>query len=338
MQRWAGAVAGAQHARQSGASLPLASVVSLLAAPGPQTAALYVAPVVFNGSLLGPVNGGNGEPAAWFVTQWDSVAALPTVAVAGANASVCATPPDATLWWDASPTAAVCMASADAPGGALSVSMAEDGAVGGLACGSEFDTFVCPTNPIYAGVVPNLLIDRVNGTLANFSSLTLAFTMRIAAAATAARCGAYPQCGPSGKVDYGYGVAAVALSNAAARQTLFYQVILWDTRIIDCPAASPCVPFANFFFTTLPTLGVSESIAALPGAPPCLQPGAPPTAFSLDIYPRLTRYLAQAAAEYGADGDAAHWVVGDLYIGTGLEGSTTVASEVSGVALVAQRN
>ena len=323
-----GALAAARSTGTGGAT-------SLLAEPGPATTALYVSPVAFNGSLEGPVAANHSVPAAWFVTQWSNPEALGLDATAGDNPGVCATPSGAgTAWWDATSSVAVCMAAAPASGGG--VSMAESGVGDDLACGQELDTFLCPNNPIYTNVAPNLLIDRVDGTLANMTALTLAWNMTLAYGKTAARCGSYPQCGSSGHVDYGYGVAAVTLSNAPARQTLFYQIILWDTRTVDCPAASPCVPFTSWFFTSLPTLGVSDSIAALPGAPPCLPTGAATaTSFNLELYSRLTHYVGVAASQYGADGDLAHWVVGDLYIGTGLEGSATVTSAVAGVALTA---
>ena len=40
------------------------------------------------------------------------------------------------------------------------------------------------------------------------------------------RCGVKGSCGPSGKLDYAYAVLGIVLNNAAASQSLFYQVWL----------------------------------------------------------------------------------------------------------------
>lgn len=383
----------AAAASLAGAVVAAFTTGSLLVSPGPSLpATLYLAPVVYDGRLLGPFAANSSSssrssrgtpstaaagvgprlaapPAYWYAAQWDNplpVTANATV-VPGPSPGTCAV--DAgrgeTVAWridngalrvctcSTSPAGdAISGSSTGGPGGSgsggVAVEVAADGSGSGgapeVACGSEFDAFLSPNDGSYTpSGVPDNLIPLAAGapSLAGMSSLTLNFTAQLTDwEVVAARCGPVGSCGPSGHLDYGYATASLVLHNAVApppqqQQTLFFQVILADTRAAYAPCAGndPCTTnSSDWFFDALPTLGVSVSTLALGVA--CLRPNAPAaTAYSLPLLPRLADYLAQAAARFGADGDLSHWGVSGLYVGVGLEGSVRAGLKARGVTL-----
>lgn len=143
------------------------------------------------------------------------------------------------------------------------------------------------------------------------------------------------QCGPSGQVDYAYVTLGIVLSNSISSETIFYQIILADTRgPPSCPANDPCTPWSYWFFQSLPTLGYSESIAnSYAGVGTCLKPGTGPQSFALPVGPRLVWSVNTAAKQFGSDGTMDHWAITGIYLGAGMEGSAIAAVTMSGVNL-----
>ena len=156
------------------------------------------------------------------------------------------------------------------------------------------------------------------------------FTLAFLSASVTPRCGTLNQCGPSGHVDYAYITLGIVLS--AGDETIFYQVILADTRNrVACPANDPCEAFEYWFEDTLPTLGYSESIANSFDVS-CLQPGTQQS-YLLPILPRLKYAVAYAAEHFGSTADLASWYITGVYLGPGMEGSAVVSVRMSGLDL-----
>ncbi len=228
------------------------------------------------------------------------------------------------------------MQSSQSVSGGYELFVSQNGSA--LPCGNEFDIFLAPTDSAYdATPVRTQNLGSNIPPLSLLSGLTASFTLQLLSASTTARCGPPDSCGPSGHLDYAYVTLGLVLSNPIEGQTLFYQVIVYDTRgPPSCPSQDPCQPFAYWFFEELPTLGFSESIANSysPAEGACLVPGAEqPQAFSLPIYDRLTWAVATAADKYGSSSNTSHWDVTGVYLGPGMEGSVALQISISNVDL-----
>lgn len=129
--------------------------------------------------------------------------------------------------------------------------------------------------------------------------------------------------------------------NEVAGQTLFYQVLLADTRDPElCPDVQPCLPVpatsASWFNTEVTSLGYNQCIgsfdAATEGA--CLRPGSSAAQhFSLPLLDRVVSAIADAAEHYGADGELSRWGVTGLYVGPGIQGGGVTYLRTSGLDL-----
>lgn len=308
---------------------------SLLQSSGPAETALWLAPKKYNHTLLGPLSTGSDASPWWYIAQWSNVDPFvdPTV-VPGLNG--CSLQPVGAgvgNYHIASSTMRVCASNvtvaAQPPASAAAIELAQNGAANPVPCGVEFDAFLAPTDDAYDNAPRNF---DVFVPLANVSAVTVSFTVSLPHSAITARCGVAPQC--SASPDYAYATLGLVLDNAVAKQTNFYQVILYDSRAGECPQNDPCKPFSLWYFQTLPTLGVSDSIALVTGdAAACLQPGAPPVSFQLSMLPILQQRVAFAAAHFGADANLSNWAVHGLYIGTGLQGSAVTTFTVANVSL-----
>lgn len=310
------------------------ALLSLLLHPrGPSESGIYLSPPAYTHSLLGPAW---SSPSAWYVTQWSAAsnASLTPQSAAAGWAAQCGTAAGTPIWHgiaDGGQTA-MCVASA---GTTVSLTVAPNGSASGsqgglLPCGAELDMFLSPTDSAYDNAPRNWAGALANASLADVSALVVNFTAALISTTVTPRCGAPGSCGPSGRIDYAYVTLGLTLTNDVAKQSIFYQVILADTRDpVACPNSNPCAANAFWFFDTLPTLGYSETIAAAyaPGAS-CLVPGAAPAVFELPVLPRLVWVVGQAAARFGADGDLADWRVDGAYVGPGLEGSAAAVFRV----------
>jgi hypothetical protein len=306
---------------------------SLLLQPGPAAADVWLAPAVYNHSLLGPIGGPAGD-ALWYAVQWSNPFPITnTTPALDAGACVGSGVPGAVAWnVDNEQSLRLCMFTPSS-GAGYAIELAQNGTA--TPCGQEYDAFVSPTDGDYANAAPNILPTAAATPLAAMSALQLSFSATLTGVTVRDRCGRSPQCGPSPTVDYGYAVAALVMSNAAAGQTLFYQVILADTRAGQCAGLDPCLPYSNWFFTAAPQFGVSESIGAFEGGQ-CLNASTPAAQYNLQLAQPLTAALAYAAQTYGADGNASAWHVTGAYVGTGSQGSVTSVFQVWDVALAYQ--
>jgi hypothetical protein len=302
----------------------------LASGPGPSERGLYLSPIEYQHRLDGPAG---GPSSLWYLTQWSGASPLNASAALPGGGPCPPSPAFTTLWHvctaaaAAAPTCA-CM-QRRAADGALALLTLQDGA--SLPCGAEYDLFLAPTDGAYANAPPNVRPLP----LAAARAFTCNFTVELLAWRAAARCGPQGSCGPSGRLDYGYITLGVVLSNAAQAQTIFYQVILGDTRgAPTCPGNDPCAPWGDWY-GGLPTVGFSESIGRLAGSQGgCLAPGAPEARFSLPLLGRLLQAVAEGAARFpGLNASAAAWTVTGLYLGTGMEGSTSAAVRISSVAV-----
>lgn len=256
-----------------------ACAASVLLHPGPTSSSLWISPVSYNHTLLGPVDG-TADQTSFYVAQWDNVVELdPQNAVEGAG-TVC---PEvgglSTAWHIATPSAVLCAQTF--PDGTPAAYMAMDGHAAGstLPCGSELDLFLSPTDGAYnAAQPPARVAANVNtsvplSAMLAGSGLVASFQWQTLNATVTPRCGAPGSCGPSGQVDYAYLTLGLVLGytpppgSGAVPQTMFYQVIFYDTR--GDPAAGggagscggPCTPYSNWFEQPAPVVGVSDAVS-----------------------------------------------------------------------------
>lgn len=300
---------------------------SLFATPGISDAGMYIAPEAFNHSLIGPVGLGPGPSSHWYAAQWNNPAPLQDARVSAAATVSCPAqgmgqrPLD---WSLQSATAAVCRYGGATPAWRV----AQNGDK--VPCGTEDDLFLAPVGGNYPGAQQGM---RRSPPLASMSQLRVTMTASLDTAAASVRCGADPQCGPGGKVDYGYavlGIVCSALDAPGGGQTLFYQVLLADTRQHSpCAGGQACSkrPLAWYFEQN--PYGASDTIANF-GAP-CLEPrAAAPSVLEFDALPQL-----RAAVEAGPPGgngffaNATAWSVTGVYLGVGLQGSTSMTLDVA---------
>eukprot|EP01116_Phalansterium_solitarium_P007353 TRINITY_DN19994_c0_g1_i1.p1 TRINITY_DN19994_c0_g1~~TRINITY_DN19994_c0_g1_i1.p1 ORF type:complete len:368 (+),score=81.02 TRINITY_DN19994_c0_g1_i1:148-1104(+) len=296
---------------------------------GPSEQSLYLDPVVFDHSLEGPVGAGASN---WLIAQWLIPNGLNPASVNFSRGSCML---DSVVWNLANQDARVCLGNSSAHSG-LALELAQQGDE--VPCGNEFDLFVSPVDSNYPAYAQNVLPLSQMPSLASLASVTFGFTASLVYSQITPRCGPAGSCGPSGELDYGYAVAALTLDNVAAGQTLFYQIMLYDSRQ-DTPACGngndPCVQSREWFFTTNPW-GVSDAIVNFDGAA-CLRVDPLPRAYTLDVLPALVSALKQGA-QYGLSPDASGWQVSGLYVGLGLQGSVTQTVIVSNISLYAQPN
>lgn len=313
----------------SSLALPSAAWRSLLrSGAGPSEGGLYLSPPHYTHALDGPAY---SAPSLWYLTQWDTPQQLnASGAIAGAGACPDdAASPFRTLWHVEGSGGLACM-QVDASSGAHALLVRQVGSA--LPCGAEFDSFLAPTDKAYANaplnILPNTTLGAISGMVANFSLELLEFSV-------APRCGPVGSCGPSGHLDYGYITLGIVLS--AGTSTIFYQVILSDTRAPpSCPANDPCAPFA-FWYGSMPTLGFSESVAnAFAPGSVCLKQGSARSYSLATLYDRLTYSVAQAAERYGTNSSLSAWEITGVYLGPGMEGSTTTVLRTHGLSIEVQ--
>lgn len=299
----------------------------LLHGSGPSERGLWLSPLHYNHVLDGPAW---SSPSYWYLTQWSAAQQLnASDAVAGPGPCPASTA-WVTLWHAAAAGQLVCMQADAATQSRFAVLVRQDGSQGGLACGEEVDAFVAPTDGAYANAPQNI---NASTPLASLAALNVTATLELLSLAPTPRCGPAGSCGPSGKLDYAYVTLGIVLS--APGETIFYQLIFADTRgPPSCAANDPCGAHVDWYFDSLPTLGVSESIAhAFPdnSAGPCMRPGGPARAFVLPMLPRLTWAIAYAASHFNATADLTRWSISSVYLGAGLEGSVVTELRTSNV-------
>jgi len=180
-------------------------------------------------------------------------------------------------------------------------------------CRDEFDLFLEPNGPTLpqapGGVQPSQ-------PLAQLRAVRLHFGYRLAAQATTARC----------RTNYASSIVAVVLDAPRRRQTLYYQVVLVDSRGGDrgpalrrawCPGNSEhdfCVD------TSVTRFGM-----------PAPAPGGPRTVYDFDLRDELADLIR---AGHGAlDTELADWHVASVYLGNIVLGGAATTTQWDGFSL-----
>jgi len=219
------------------------------------------------------------------------------------------------IWNTATPTLRICLGN-DANENVI-LELAQNGDAEN--CNQELDLFLSPVDDTYKNAEFNILPINESIALGAMNSLLLSFNISLIYSQYQTRCGTNPECGGFGNVDYGYITSAIVLSNPKAMQTLFYQIILFDTREPLSCGPKVCGVFRDWFFPTNP-YGVSDSIGSY--NTPCLQvqSGFELNSYNLDLLPKVLDAIQNSSL--GINTDISNWFVGGLYIGGGLNGST----------------
>ena len=206
------------------AVVQVCGMTSLLADPGLTDAGVYVDPVHFNHTLLGPV--GNAAHPRWYLAEWNNPSHLNLASTPG-TASICMDPGYNALRQPSSWTLSSASASGPSdPSSPETVCRLSSGNYvlrqngSSISCGPELDLFVSPTGSNYPAFPQGFI--GPSPPLSNLTTLRATFTFGMLQSVTEARCGSFPQCGGGGHVDYGYGVLGVIFDNYEAGQTIFY--------------------------------------------------------------------------------------------------------------------
>ena len=302
--------------------------------PPEDTEDLWLAPTTYNGTLFGPMGRrpSTSNPA-WFIAQWSNPIPLdPEGAIFDCPQASC---PCTSLdnpvsWYISNQNSRVCLHNGTSSHSRPIVELYSTGSTN-LLCGTEKDLFLSPVGGIY-GRYPQAGPGSSGNppTLADLTCLKLSFNSSLVYSNVTSRCGT---CGSS--LDYSYATAGVTLTNSRlGPQTLFYQILLWDSRYNQTSCLeNPCQPKGNrFYFTTFPTYGVNFNIGYFNAS--CLMPQSPPvwTYYTLDLLPSML--IAINTSKYGIDGNASHWTVGGMYIGVGLQGDAALTLLLSDINLV----
>jgi len=230
------------------------------------------------------------------------------------------------MWWTANVNSRLCIGRNEY---GLVLQLAQSGE--NLKCGNEYDLFVAPISSVYSKYPQNDIPIHLVSPVTNFTSINFSFAAEIPFAVVGLRCGEYPQCGGSGHVDYGYATAALTLNNLESKQSIFFQISLWDSRMNDScsPFENPCNPSLSWFFNSDP-FGSNYAVSGY--GYPCLTVGGGRVYYNLDILPSF--YDALDHAPSAMDTDPNHWRVGGFYIGTGLQGDTSSVLILDSINLV----
>ena len=319
---------------------------SFLLHPGPiQPASLYISPLNYSHTLIGPAyNSQNPTPpnGYYYATQWSNPNPLvnSTVQINSPGPCSLATSHESVDWFIDNGAIRICAIINDQNQNII-YELGANGNGGNISnpvsCGEEFDAFLAPNDKAYNNIPINLLEPGKGApNIGNMSSLIVQYDAKLLEWNIISRCGPLGSCGPSGKLDYAYAVLGIVISNEITDQTLFYQIILADTRASspNCKNNDPCVtPFSYWFFDTLPTLGVSDSTLVM--NLPCLQPeGQNFTNYNIPIFDRIITLLNEGASKYGSDPLLYHWYITGLYIGIGLEGSAQAGIQIQNIDLL----
>ncbi len=125
-------------------------------------------------------------------------------------------------------------------------------------------------------------------------------------------------CGYEGHIDYGYITVGVVLSNVKNKQTIFYQIQLFDTRdnLIDCKTGgNSCVGTTNWYFRNNP-YGVNDNIPIY--GYKCLNyTNNKGIDFKQDILQRFVYIITVESVNANIDGldrNISNWQVGGMYL------------------------
>jgi hypothetical protein len=341
----------------SASSCHAARWASLLKSPGPPAdgnadVSLYVGPVVFDHSLYGPFSGPGGVSnvsalGAWGVSQWNNPFPITRTSTVDSpvNTECVASGDYAASWSLSTGSVRICGAKASlnstmfTPNSSV-VQLAQSGG-SALACGVEYDLFLSPVDKNYPRYPQNVEQTSLGEELI---SLDLSLTFHLQYLSVASRCSSMDSQCTSASPDYAYGTIGLPLSNPTSRETIFFQILIFDSRALlsggseECAAYNACNNGTDrnngWYFTKLPTLGVNFGSSFF-SRQPCIAAVGDVAAFSFgsELLDTLRGSVRYASDHFGADGNMSNWLLGGLYIGTGLQGDATSTIAVGDIAL-----
>ncbi|CUF35213.1 membrane-associated protein, putative [Bodo saltans] len=226
---------------------------SLLKTPGPPNengdVSLYVGPVVFDHQLFGPYVGPHGvrnsSDGAWAVSQWSNPSPItnessldspvnPMCSVAGAY--------DAS-WSLSTASVRICGATASPTSSfftpnASVVQLAQSGG-STLSCGVEYDMFLSPVDNNYPMFPQNVQPVALDDTIIN---IELSLKLHLEYLSISSRCSDVAHECTSSSPDYAYGTIGLPLSNPITDETIFFQILLFDSRALLSTVDHPLSP------------------------------------------------------------------------------------------------
>jgi hypothetical protein len=267
----------------------------------PLQGSAFIAPSVYNGSFLGLAGNCNGYPSpGWHVAQWN----IPQDLLPGCGRA---------SWMIANSHAKVRYL-----GDAYVLS--QNGNTTALACGKEFDLYLETNNPRSYSDSPDGFM--TSKSIAALTSLRLNVTSLVSYEAVAPRC----------SVNYVGYVVAMVLTNPAAKQTLFYQIVLRDSR------GGGYYPWGAWCggneAASNGTFCVDDDIRGLQGYD--VDANGAAVYNSIDVLWRVRQILSSQHVKRSGvalNSDMNGWKLQNLYFGQKLQGGVVATSQWSGMSL-----
>ena len=344
---------------------------------GPQSDSLWFTPPSHNGTYyfngVSPTQSqlNNAQDSKWYIAEWSIPDAIPLTAIFPSNTTIKSTPCVLSnpFWYVENANGRVCLqlANHNASKSANTytkhnrffahaieqnthmhsniIELHLNGS-NNLQCGNEYDLFLSPIDDNYAknGKYPLGFNTTNSPFLSQMTALFLNFHVTYNASQTQIvqhRC-AETTCGNNSvEIDYGYGVLGLVFSNLLNKQTLFYQILLFDTRdnLINCQTGgNTCSNMRNWFFQSNP-FGVSDSVQFFNDFQCLTNIKNHSLNFdNVDILSRIKYNLNGSDPEMPntIDTNLSNWRVGSMYIGGGIQGFTSVTMLVNDINIWAQ--
>ena len=303
----------------------------------PQIDSLYLGPQQNNASTRGKLRGSIPyNNSNWHIAEWNIPNILPLKAIFPNETSKEDVPcnydnNDSDLRWFTNSTNGIVCLYQNKATNITEIELHLNGK--GLECGTEYDLFAAPITPQLSGY-PVAFIGKGPGLpfLSNLINLTLEFEILMIKNYTIIEhCGT--PCGKSGEIDYGYFTVGIPISNELKKQTIMYQIGVFDSRddIANCNA-DMCKYQEHWYGSN----GYMNSIASF--GYDCIDFGTSNVLkFKHDLLP-FYKHIFKNASENSPienlDTNLSNWQVGSLYIGGGIQGMADIDLLVTNIDLV----
>jgi len=267
----------------------------------PLRGAVFMAPSVYNGSLLGVAGDCARYPSpGWHVAQWN----IPQDLNPGCGR---------TTWTIANRYAKVKYVA----GAYL---LGQNGNTSALACGKEFDLYLETNNPrSYSGSPDGLVTSKP---IAELTSLRLSLSTQVVYEAVAQRCSS----------NYAGYLVAMVFTHPVAKQTLFYQIILRDSRGRNYyPWGAWC---SGNEAANNGTFCIDDDIRVLRGS--YVDANGATADNSIDVIWRIREVLSSRHVKPSGivlNSDMNGWKLQNLYLGQKLQGGVVSTSQWSRISL-----
>jgi hypothetical protein len=306
-----------------------ANASSALLEPGPTQSPLYFSPIHHNGTLIGPAGSSGGAlDSLWEVSQWTNPDPVTEAVVARQHGTLPTRCPPNSSWGVETRSSRVCVTRG--AGGGQAVELAASGDGTGLKCGKEFDMFLSPVGHAY----PHYKVNMAPVGLGDVHAIRVTATIELAHIRTRKHCGT-TACGAH--PDYGYVTLGLPFHTAATRpgQVNFFQIGIYDSRWAECKGSSDMCDADKpwgWYFDKSPRFGVTVAAPSFRGNK-CLRGGNETVTFDADVLPVIREAIGIAAKRFGGHPVVADWSLGGLYVGSGLQGATTMTTRVSNITI-----